>query len=221
MTSPRPGTHAPLFVVQMHGEPGSGKSTLARALAPALPAIHLDKDILSSALIRAGVAPDLQGPGAYESLREVARSLMAQGYSVILDSPCFWPMNEEKGRALAADFDATWTMIECKCPADVVEHRLTTRERLASHPLRRGEGAGRPGMYEPTCDRLVLDSTRTVAALVAEGMRYLRGLSVPGAAACSHPSAPSPDPAGEGERRYGNTSIVSDAARSAGDWPTN
>jgi len=164
---------APLLVVQMHGEPGSGKTALARTLAPALPAIHLDKDIISSALIRAGIAPELQGPGAYESLREVARTLIAQGHSVILDSPCFWPMTEEKGRALAADFGATWAMIECRCPGDVIEQRLATRERLESHPLRRGAGAGRPGMYEPTCERLVLDSTRSVEELVAEAIAYL------------------------------------------------
>ena len=71
--------HSPLFVVQMHGEPGSGKTTLARALAPALPAIDLDKDVISSALIRSGIAQESQGPAAYESLREVARALLTQG----------------------------------------------------------------------------------------------------------------------------------------------
>ena len=199
---------APLLVVQMHGEPGSGKTALARTLAPALPAIHLDKDVISSALIRAGIAPELQGPGAYESLREVARSLMQQGHSVILDSPCFWPMNEEKGRALAADFGATWAMIECKCPGEVVEQRLATRERLESHPLRRGEGAGRPGMYEPACGRLVLESTRAVADVVAEAVGYLGGLPLSAKlarpAARPHPPAPlrreRPDRAGEGEQ---------------------
>ena len=204
MSSVRTRESAPLLVVQMHGEPGSGKTALARALAPAIPAIHLDKDVISSALIRAGIAPELQGPGAYESLREVARSLMTQGYSVILDSPCFWPMNEDKGRALAAGFGATWAMIECKCPGEVVEHRLATRERLESHPRCRGEGSERPGMYEPTCERLVLDSTRPVADLVAEAIRYLTRLPLSAelarARACPHPPAPSPDPAGEGEQ---------------------
>jgi predicted kinase len=162
-----------VIVVQMHGEPGSGKTTLAAALAARLPALHLDKDVISSALMRSGIAAEAQGPGAYESLRSLAASFLAQGHSVVLDSPCFWPGIEESGRALAARFSAPWCMIECQSAPAVVEHRLATRPRLESNPTQRGAGAGRPGMYTPTCERLTLDSTSSLESLVSRSLAYV------------------------------------------------
>jgi predicted kinase len=154
----------------MHGEPGSGKSTLARALGRALPAVVIDKDVIHSALLRAGVDPTVAGGASYESMRALARPLLEDGRSIIFDSPCFWPQIETDGRAIAADFGAPWMMIECVCPSDLVEHRLATRERLESNPLQRGAGAGRPGMYVPACERLALDTRRPVEELVAEAL---------------------------------------------------
>lgn len=167
----------------MHGEPGSGKTTLAAALAPRIPALHLDKDVISSALIRGGIAADEQGPGAYEALRSLAESFLKQGHSVVLDSPCYWPGIEESGRAIAARFGIPWAMIECQSPAPVVELRLATRARLESNPTERGAGAGRPGMYSPTCERLILDTTRPVEHLAAEALEYLTGTRHAGLAA--------------------------------------
>ena len=158
----------------MHGEPGSGKTTLAAALAPRVPALHLDKDVISSALIRGGIAPAEQGPGAYETLRSLAASFLAQGHSVILDSPCYWPAIEESGRAIAARFRILWFMIECQSPPAVVEHRLASRARLESNPARRGAGAGRPGMYQPVCERLILDTRQPLESLVADALSYLQ-----------------------------------------------
>lgn len=157
----------------MHGEPGSGKTTLAAALAPRIPALHLDKDIISSALIRGGIPPAEQGPGAYEALRSLAASFVEQGHSVVLDSPCYWPAIEESGRALAARVGIPWVMIECQSPPAVVEQRLASRARLESNPTERGAGAGRPGMYTPGCERLILDTTRPLESLVVESLAYL------------------------------------------------
>jgi predicted kinase len=166
-----------LTIVQMHGEPGSGKTTLASALAPRIPALHLDKDIISSALMRGGIAAETQGPVAYEALRSLTASFLAQGHSVILDSPCYWPEIEESGRALAARFNAAWMMIECQAPSELVELRLATRPRLESNPTVRGAGAGRPGMYHPTCERLILDTSGTLESLVIDSVTYIAASS--------------------------------------------
>lgn len=163
-----------MIVIQMHGEPGSGKSTFARALGLRLPAVVLDKDVITSALLRAGVDPSTAGGASYESMRGLAARLLDDGHSVILDSPCFWPQIESATKELAASCGAPWAMIECVCPPRLVEARLASRERLDSQPTVRGAGAGRQGMYLPDCERLVLETTQPVETLVGLALDYLR-----------------------------------------------
>ena len=161
----------------MHGEPGSGKSALAREIGHELGAVVIDKDILATGPIRAGVPFASAGPAAYETLWLLVPSLLAQTFSVVIDSPCYWPVIEEKGRAVAARGGATYAMVECRCTPEVIERRLATRERLESNPTTRGQGMGRPGMYEPDCERLIVDSSRTLLELANEAVSYLRELT--------------------------------------------
>lgn len=165
--------------IQMHGVPGSGKSTLARALGENLGAVVLDKDLIASGAIRAGVPFAQAGKVAYEAVWLLLPSVLRQGFPVILDSPCFWPAIEENGRVIAALAGARYAMIECICENTAeLDRRLASRPRLESNPTVRGAGAGRPGMYSPSCDRLVLDSMRPADQLVREAVTYL-GLGVP------------------------------------------
>lgn len=165
-----------LVVVQMHGEPGSGKSKLARALGAELGAVVVDKDILATGPIRGGVSFENAGAIAYETLWLLLPSLLEQGFSVVVDSPCYWPAIEETGRAFAARFGAGYLMIECRCPAEVVESRLATRERLESNPATRGAGVGRPGQYTPSCERLIVDTTKPLNGLLLAALEYFQGL---------------------------------------------
>ncbi len=165
------------ILVQMHGDPGSGKSTLARAIGRLLPAVVLDKDAISSANLRAGIEPSVAGAAAYEAMRELGADLLAAGHSVIFDSPCAWPMIEERGRALAARFGVVWAMVETACSDPVIDERLGRRSARESQPTVRADWYGRPGTYRPSCERLVLDSTRPVGELAIEGVAYLRTLS--------------------------------------------
>ncbi len=165
------------ILVQMHGDPGSGKSTLARAIGRLLPAIVLDKDALSSANIRAGVDPSLAGPAAYEAMRELGADLLAAGHNVIFDSACAWPIIEERGRALAARFGVVWAMIETACPDAVIDERLGSRSGRESQPAARTSLYARPGTCRPSCERLVLDSTRPAGELAIDAVIYLRTLS--------------------------------------------
>ena len=97
-----------MIIVQMHGEPGSGKSTLARSLGPKLGAVVVDKDLISSGAIRAGVPVTEAGKLAYEALWLLIPSILEQGFSVIIDSPCFWPNIEQRGREIAGRFSASY-----------------------------------------------------------------------------------------------------------------
>lgn len=163
-------------MVQMHGEPGSGKSTLARALAPRVDAVLLDKDIIKSALLRFGASEQMAASGAYEVYFDLARSLVEQHRSVILDNPVFWPRVEEQWLALTAAAGSPQTLIECVCPdRDELVRRLATREGLESHPgvplaLDRHPGAA-PTSFRP---RLTLDTTRPLQDLVEEAVAYAR-----------------------------------------------
>lgn len=162
-----------MMILQMHGEPGSGKTTLAKALGPRIPAIHIDKDIIASAIMYIGIPKELAGPASYEVMWDLSKSLLAQGHSVIADSPAFWPIIEQTGHGLAREMGANYFMIETTCAApDELDRRLATRERLLSNPELRYEGQ-RPGTREPSRDRLILDSTRPIEEMVKTALEYL------------------------------------------------
>ena len=162
------------IVVQMHGEPGSGKSVIARALAERIGAIVLDKDIVKSALLRAGVSEALAGPASYEAYFAHARALVAQGHSVVLDNPVFWESVERGWLEIVDLAGSPSVLIECACPDQAeLARRLATREALESqqrefdllaHPGSRATG------FKP---RLTLDTTRRLEDLVDEAVAYV------------------------------------------------
>jgi predicted kinase len=168
-----------LLFVQMHGLPGSGKSTLARALGKALPAVVIDKDIIKSVLLANGIEDGRAGAIGYECMHALAGRQLADGNSVVFDSPCYWPGIEERGRADAGRHRARWAMLECVCPDDELDRRLATREGLASNPAVRTMNGLKPGMYHPACERLTLDARQPVRDLVGQALRYLRNVAVP------------------------------------------
>src|SRR4029078_152474 len=131
------------------------------------------KDLLATGAIRAGVPFANAGAVAYEALWLLVPSLLDQGHSVVIDSACFGPAIEERGRAMAAAARAAYAMVECRCPPLLVEQRLCTRARLESQPTTRGAGAGRPGMYEPSCERVIVDTSQTLDDAVLEALAEL------------------------------------------------
>ncbi len=166
-----------MIVVQMHGEPGSGKTTLARALAPRIPATHVDKDLLMSAIMRSGVPRDIAGPTAYEVVWDLSASLLRQGHSVVIDSPAFWPIIEQRGEQIAEECGARYCMIETICSDHAeVERRLESREALPANPRQRVDWLAMPGTQAPIRPRLTLDTVRPIEELVDIALAYLTDL---------------------------------------------
>ena len=167
------------LVVQMHGEPGSGKTAVAGALARRIDAVALDKDVIKAALLDAGIAQEQAAAGAYDAYFALASALVAQGRSVILDNPVFWPRVEEQWLRLAAEARSPAVLIECVCAdRDELRRRLSTRPALASQPREPLDLARHPGAaataFQP---RLVLDATRPLAELIDASASYIARLA--------------------------------------------
>ena len=162
-----------LFLLQMAGMPGSGKSALARVLGRRSGAVVIDKDVLKSAALAAGVDEAQAGAVAYEAMFAQAGHMVGQDWSVILDSPSFWKTIPEKGAAIAADRHLPYYFIECFCP-DTDEHarRLRDRPRLASNPGEEALDVKRQ-TFTPPGPYLRVDTTQSIQRCLELVLDYL------------------------------------------------
>lgn len=166
------------FFLQMHGESGAGKSTLALAIGRATGAVVLDKDRIKAPLMEGGLDDTLAGGLTYDACWLLLESMLAQGHSVVMDSPAFWPGIIEKGEALASAAGASYYVIECCCDdLEEQDRRLTGRRRLVSQPASRAALAvalARPGVIRSlTQQHLTLDTTRRLEDCIEEALRYI------------------------------------------------
>lgn len=184
------GQTTPILLLQMAGSPGSGKSALALCLGKTLGAVVLDKDAIKSALLEAEVGWETAGSGSHEVFFAIADSVLAQGLSVVLDSPSHYPEIPERGLALASARGAQYRFIECVCD-DLAE----IRRRLAGRPRRRSQwrdldsqapegntraekiGPHRWRTYGPPDGWLVVDTGQPLEASLATAQKYLVGSS--------------------------------------------
>lgn len=123
------------FLLQMAGMPGSGKSALARVIGLRTGAVVLDKDVVKSAVLDAGVPEAEAGGVAYEAFFALADHIVGQEQAVVLDSPSFWETIPAKGSAIAQKQAVPYYFIETVCAdRDELARRLRERSRLASNP---------------------------------------------------------------------------------------
>ena len=121
------------FLLQMAGITGAGKSTLARLIGQRTGAVVIDLDVVKSAALDAGAAWDLAGRIAYGASRAIADSLLVQGGSVVLDSPCRFQEIVDEGRAIAGRRATVYAFIECVVTDETeLRRRLRRRARLRS-----------------------------------------------------------------------------------------
>ncbi len=121
------------MLVQLSGVPGAGKSTLARGLADATGSVVVDTDVLKSAIIASGVSVAAAGPATYATALALARDILEQGRSVVLDSPCRYADLLDAGIRIASEAGVRYGFIELRVQDwSVVRARLDARSPRAS-----------------------------------------------------------------------------------------
>ncbi len=116
----------------MRGYPGTGKSTIARALAAALHAPLLDRDIIRQMAVDIfGKLPTV-GQFSYELIFALAREQLELGLSVVLDTPLTYRRTYEQAKELAKAFHTPMLVVHCQCPSEVQKRRLEGRKGQVS-----------------------------------------------------------------------------------------
>jgi uncharacterized protein len=130
---------APLLVL-MHGLSGSGKSHLARRLAPLLPAawvrsdlerkrLHgLDPNVAAPAGVGKGLYDEANSQRTYTRLKEIARTALGAGFSVVVDAAFLDSARRECFTALALECGARPVVLACEAPPEVLRERIAARQ---------------------------------------------------------------------------------------------
>ena len=166
-----------LFLLQMAGLPGSGKTSLARAIGRETGAAVIDKDEIMAGAQRFGIEASKTGALAYEIGYGLARSILANGLSVVLDSPANFVAIRETGARIACETGARYYIIECSVPRDVAEDRIRCRQPVqALHPVTLAgldldfERPGTAPLAEP---RLTMETTRPLDECLRYALEYI------------------------------------------------
>jgi len=166
------------FLLQMAGAPGSGKSALARLIGQTTGAVVLDKDVLKTAALEAGVEDDQRaGFIAYQAFFALADHLLGQGLSVALDSPSFYESIPARGAAIAQERCVSYYFIECICEDHAeLARRLRDRPRLRSNP---GEEAldAEHATVSPPGAYLRIDTTQPLQRCLDLALEYIGVMS--------------------------------------------
>ena len=119
------------FIV-MRGYPGTGKSTIARAIATALHAPLIDRDIIRQMAVN--ILGDQPGVGhfSYELMFALTREQLRLGLSVVVDTPLTYRTTYEQSKELAREFHTPMLVVRCVCPPEVQKRRLEGRKGKVS-----------------------------------------------------------------------------------------
>ena len=116
----------------MRGYPGTGKSTIARAIATALDAPLIDRDIIRQ--MGVDILGNLAAIGrfSYELMFALTREHLKLGLSAVVDTPLTYRTTYEQAKQMAETFSIPMLVVHCKCPPEVQKCRLEGRKGKVS-----------------------------------------------------------------------------------------
>jgi len=173
-------------LVLMHGLSGSGKSRVARQWAESLRAVQLRSDVERkrlhglAPLARTGSAP---GAGIYTSedtertydrLADLALTLFAAGYPVIIDAAFLAGRHRTRFRDLARQAGVPFVIASCSVPPQVLQERVARRHAKRTNASEAGPAVldqqlstSEPLTADESADVLALDGRDTASASLA------------------------------------------------------
>lgn len=180
------------FLLQMAGTSGVGKSTIAQWIASQTGAVIVDMDVIKSAALEAGTTWDMSGRVSYRASHALADSLLTQGFSVILDSPCRFDFIVAGGTTLAAKHKIPYAFIECVLSdQDELRHRMLNRKRQRSQRLAPDQAPADAMVDEtgnvilhktkyPKSPWLQVNTSEPMQQILEKSLVYLKNINVSG-----------------------------------------
>ena len=133
-------------IVVMYGVSGSGKSFVARKLVESLGAIQIRSDVERKRLMDAW-PPGLSTPPTesemystetsrktYLRLQELARTVVASGYPVIVDAAFLRQTDRLTFASLATELGVPFVIMACHAPVAVMNERVSQRHQIGQDP---------------------------------------------------------------------------------------
>jgi hypothetical protein len=128
-------------LIMMHGVSGSGKTTVSTEIVKAVGATRVRSDVERKRLFAETLKPkteDLQDPSLYHSdmtartydrLRDLARTIIQAGFSVVVDATFLRHHQRELFRMLAKEQACAWFIVDVFAPEAVLAERIERRSR--------------------------------------------------------------------------------------------